>query len=84
MGYIVRNPYGQPPGHAILSGVRRQELIDGKVNKEWFEGEIIPADMLTQRQIQHWLAQGILEEENLVEKSVGVVSKMTSLFRKPK
>lgn len=58
MPYRVKNPYNQPKGSPVLTGVRRN---DNEPGKDWYEDELIPDERLSQRQIDHWTAQGVLE-----------------------
>lgn len=77
MSYKVKNPYGQPKGSPVLTGIRRQELVDGRVNKDWYEDEIIPDEALSARQIATWVGQGVIKH---MKPGEGLMTKITNMI----
>lgn len=79
MSYKVKNPYGQPKGAPVLTGIRRQELVDDKVNKDWYEDEVIPDEALSERQIETWIKQGVIER---MQPAASLANKIVSRFKR--
>lgn len=58
--YKVMNPYNQPRWAPVLSGPRRPDSPEEHVLRDWYEGEEIPEELFSQRQLDYFLSRGII------------------------